>query len=235
MNAWYAHYPGDYLRDTAHLSLIEHGAYRLLLDHYYSTGSPLPASKDALYRICGAFTDAERAAVDSILAQFFKVRADGYRNARADREILKRSEQKKRLSEAGRRGGKSRGVLNFQARLKPGLSKPQPQPHKEAAAAPLFTPEESVWGFLVIKPCGPVSFRTLLESRWSSRNGDRPSVLIGETVDVWEAAAGRRLRRTPQLFRALADLRRKEQASREQASGGRALPIRVLTAEEIPA
>jgi hypothetical protein len=27
-NQWYAHYPGDYGRDTAHLSLVEHGAYR---------------------------------------------------------------------------------------------------------------------------------------------------------------------------------------------------------------
>ena len=48
---WYARYPGDYLRDTAHLSLMENGAYTLLLDHYYSTG-PLLVDKDGLYRVC---------------------------------------------------------------------------------------------------------------------------------------------------------------------------------------
>ena len=35
---WYSFYPGDYGRDTGHLSLIEHGAYRTLMDHYYATG-----------------------------------------------------------------------------------------------------------------------------------------------------------------------------------------------------
>ena len=39
-NFWYPHYPGDYGRDTGHLSLIEHGAYRLLLDHCYMTAKP---------------------------------------------------------------------------------------------------------------------------------------------------------------------------------------------------
>ena len=96
-------------------------------------------------------------------------------------------------------------------------------------------PEVSVWGFLKIRPCGPESFRTLIESQWASRNGELVSVLIGETVDTWEAAEGQKLRRTPQLFRALAQLRRKEQASHEQASVEQFHPIRVLTAEEIPA
>jgi uncharacterized protein YdaU (DUF1376 family) len=60
VNAWYARYPGDYLRDTAHLSLTEHDAYGLLLDHYYSTEKPLPNNKDALYPICRALNDGQR-------------------------------------------------------------------------------------------------------------------------------------------------------------------------------
>ena len=96
-------------------------------------------------------------------------------------------------------------------------------------------PEDSVWGFLKIRPCGPVTFRTLVESRWASRNGELSSALIGETVDAWEVAEGERLRHTPQLFRALANLRRKEQVSREQEPAEQLQPIRVLTPEEIPA
>jgi len=104
----------------------------------------------------------------------------------------------------------------------------------KAATAALPKPEDSVWSFLKINPCGPISFRTLLEGRWASRNGDRSSVLIGETVDAWETAEGEKLRRAPQLFRALSDLRQRE---KQEAPGQKdtSEPIHTLTAEEIPA
>jgi len=104
----------------------------------------------------------------------------------------------------------------------------------KAAAAASPKPEYSVWNFLGVGPIGPPSFRVLLDSRWASRNGDRPSVLIGETIDAWETAEGGKLRRAPQLFRALSELRQKEkqavQSPRETVE-----PIHVLTPEEIPA
>ena len=99
-NPWYARYPGDYARDTAHLSLVEHGAYTLLLDHYYSTSGPLPADITALYRICRAFDETERKAVDSILRQFFSLQSNTYHNSRADMELIRRTEQHERLSTA---------------------------------------------------------------------------------------------------------------------------------------
>ena len=94
-------------------------------------------------------------------------------------------------------------------------------------------PKDSVWEFLSITPCGPIPFRTLLESRWVSRNGEPRSVLIGETVDAWEAASGK-LRLAAPLFRALDKLRRNErQAPRQPVEASE--PIHVLSAEEIPA
>ena len=57
---FYKHYIGDYQRDTGHLSLAEHGAYRLMLDAFYATGKPLPADKKALYRLLRAATAVER-------------------------------------------------------------------------------------------------------------------------------------------------------------------------------
>lgn len=61
---------GDYARDTGHLTMLEHGAYTLLMDRYYSTEKPIPA--DQAHRICRAKTKKERAAVDIVLAEFFE-------------------------------------------------------------------------------------------------------------------------------------------------------------------
>jgi len=94
-------------------------------------------------------------------------------------------------------------------------------------------PKDSVWGFLEIKPCGPISFRTVLESRWASRNGDRPSVLIGETIDAWETANREKLPRAARLFAGLSKLRYREKETQTQVKIGE--PIHSLTAEEIPA
>lgn len=82
------HYPrhiGDYLKDTSHLSLLEHGAYARLLDVYYTREGPIPADQAA--RLTGARTREERAAVDSVLAEFFVLDGDEWRQKRADEEI----------------------------------------------------------------------------------------------------------------------------------------------------
>jgi hypothetical protein len=55
---FYKHFIGDYARDTGDLSLLEHGAYRLMLDHFYGTSRPLPENKKALYRLLRAESDA---------------------------------------------------------------------------------------------------------------------------------------------------------------------------------
>jgi len=106
----------------------------------------------------------------------------------------------------------------------------------EEAAASVASPkpDDSVWAFLKIKPCGPLQFRFLIESRWVSRNGDRPSVVIGETIDAWEAAEGEKLRRAPQLFQALTELRKRQRRD-EQKPVEHVEPIHTLTAQEIPA
>ncbi len=86
---WYPHYPGDYMRDTGHLSLMEDGAYRRLMDYYYASGKPLPAIAEQLLRICRAFAGDEADAVLSVLRQFFVLRDGAYHNERCDSEIAK--------------------------------------------------------------------------------------------------------------------------------------------------
>jgi len=85
-------YIGDYQRDTAHLSVTEHGAYMLMLQHYYATEKPLPTGK-ALHRMLRAQDRAEREAIDAVAAQFWTTTADGLVNHRADAEITKAATQ----------------------------------------------------------------------------------------------------------------------------------------------
>ncbi len=56
---YYRFFPGDYIRDTQRLSLLEHGAYRVLLDSYYCEEF-LPSDRESLYHICRAFKKDEK-------------------------------------------------------------------------------------------------------------------------------------------------------------------------------
>ena len=104
---YYGRYPGDYARDTGHLTLTEHGVYSVLLDAYYSTECPLPADFVLLYRICRAMDDAERAAVRSVAEQFFPISDDGLRhNGRADAEIPKARKRIQAAVDNGKTGGR---------------------------------------------------------------------------------------------------------------------------------
>lgn len=105
---YYERYCGDYQRDTAHLSLAEHGAYTMLLDTYFSVEKPLPESLASLYRVCRAMTRIEQQAVRTVAEQFFPVsEIDGLRhNHRADREIIKARPKIEAARINGRKGGR---------------------------------------------------------------------------------------------------------------------------------
>jgi uncharacterized protein YdaU (DUF1376 family) len=86
---YYEHHIGDWVKDTAHLSMIEDGAYRRLMDAYYTREAPLPESKRECCRLVRAVTKAERVAVESILDEFFDLKADGWHQKRCDEEIAR--------------------------------------------------------------------------------------------------------------------------------------------------
>jgi uncharacterized protein YdaU (DUF1376 family) len=105
---YYERYCGDYQRDTAHLSLAEHGAYTMLLDTYFSVEKPLPKEFPSLFRVCRAMTRIEQQAVRTVAEQFFPVsEVDGLRhNPRADREIAKARPKIEAARINGRKGGR---------------------------------------------------------------------------------------------------------------------------------
>lgn len=105
---FYEHHLGDYLKDAGHLSMLEHGAYRCLLDAYYIREAPLPADRRSVYKLARATTAAERKAVDYVLGEFFTETSEGYRQQRADNEISRYAERAARSRENGKAGGRPR-------------------------------------------------------------------------------------------------------------------------------
>lgn len=110
---YYEHHLGDYLRDTAHLSMIEDGAYRRLLDQYYIREKPLPVDIRECCKLARASSKGERDAVSYILKSFFELRDDGYHQPRADVEV-KRNEVKrvKAVASANARWNRPNGDAN---------------------------------------------------------------------------------------------------------------------------
>ncbi len=81
---YYQHHIGDYRRDTGHLTLLEHGIYRQLLDLYYITEKPFDAS--AMRLICVRTTDEEEA-YKRVLNDFFVLKNGKYHHKRCQIEI----------------------------------------------------------------------------------------------------------------------------------------------------
>lgn len=102
---YYRRYIGDYGKATTLLSLAEHGAYALLLDHYYAYEAPLPLDMEDVFRIARAIKPEERKAVERVLAKYFTQEPDGFHNGRADAEL----ERAQPAIEAAKRNGSKGG------------------------------------------------------------------------------------------------------------------------------
>ena len=104
---FYKHYIGDYQRKTAHLSLAEHGAYRLMMDQAYANGG-LPIDRKALYRLLRADTPLERKAVDSVVEQFWIEEGGVLVNSRVAEETAKAVPKMEASRANGKLGGRPR-------------------------------------------------------------------------------------------------------------------------------
>lgn len=104
---YYERHLGDYSKDTAHLTMIEHGAYGLLLDRYYSTEAGIPA--DQVHRVARARSKEEKQAVDVVLDEFFRLVDGVWINRRAEEEIEKAQAKINAAKENGKKGGRPKG------------------------------------------------------------------------------------------------------------------------------
>ena len=86
ISKWMPMWTGDYLRETSHLSTEEHGAYILLLIHYWAKGGPLPDDNKRLANITGlpikGWTD-----IRETISEFFQVDNEKWVHVRLDEEM----------------------------------------------------------------------------------------------------------------------------------------------------
>jgi len=107
---YYQHNIGDYRRDTGHLSLLEHGVYRQLLDMYYLSESPIPRETQQVFRRLSARTQEEQNAVEIILNEFFELSEEGWTHKRCDVEISDYRHKASKSRENGKRGGRPKSI-----------------------------------------------------------------------------------------------------------------------------
>lgn len=93
-------YWGDYLADTQHLETVQHGAYLLLIAHYWMNEN-LPDSDSELARITKLPVKSWRHMRPSIQIFFH----DGWKHKRIDEEMARYGEKVARLKVAGSNGG----------------------------------------------------------------------------------------------------------------------------------
>jgi len=97
---YYQHNIGDYARDTGHLSVIEHGIYRLLLDWCYLNEKPI--TTEQAMRIARGY----QVETQSVLSEFFNLESDGWTHKRVIKEIDDYRVKAEKNRQNGAKGGR---------------------------------------------------------------------------------------------------------------------------------
>lgn len=81
---YYEHHINDYAEATSHLTFVEDAAYSRCLRKYYAKEAPLPADIKQVQRLVGCRTPDDRAAVETVLREFFVLMPDGWHQEKCD-------------------------------------------------------------------------------------------------------------------------------------------------------
>lgn len=79
-------YIGDYLRDTMHLKTVEHGAYLLLIFHYWINEAALP-DDDEYLAVVAKLTQTEWQSVRKRIAKFFQIGTGTWSHKRIELQL----------------------------------------------------------------------------------------------------------------------------------------------------
>ena len=134
------------MRETTHLTLAEDGAYRRLIDNYWTSGGPI--FERNIPTILGVSRTIFERKFKNKLERFFYVLDGEWFHKRVDREIHHFDLKRKKREQAGRMGGiassNARGIAQANGRANGQAKSNQPEPlpenKKERDNLPAFTP-----------------------------------------------------------------------------------------------
>jgi len=135
----------DYRKDTGHLSTIEHGIYRQLIDWYYLDEQPIPLETQVVTRRLRLGSD-DLILVQNVLADFFQKTAKGYVHKRIEFDIKEFHLQADKNKANGKRGGRPKKTQSVISGL-PDESQKKPnhkpltinhKPKEEGTHVPVF-------------------------------------------------------------------------------------------------
>jgi len=104
---WMPWYIDDHRRDTSHLSTLEDGAYRRLLDQCWINGGHIPKASELRRRIAG-LTPKEWKESQEVIMSFFCDCEEGFAHKRIDQELSVMQQQISQKSKAGKASARAR-------------------------------------------------------------------------------------------------------------------------------
>ncbi|WP_138476187.1 YdaU family protein [Dyadobacter bucti] len=126
---WYPWVPARYRADTLHLSPLEDGVYRRLIDHYMETKLPLPDNEIALSRIVG-MPQAEFGQISGTVLAFFKKDKGVLRHKKCDQVLSDQHERSERHRNKSAAGGKAKAEKYNNINANSAIGKPEVMPHR---------------------------------------------------------------------------------------------------------
>lgn len=179
---YYERHIGDYIKDTAHLSLLEHGVYTRLLDVYYLREGGIPA--DQAYRLVGASTKAEKVAVESVLREFFKLDGAHWIQGRCQDVIAEYHAFVEKQRAAGKASGAKRALNHRSTTVQPPFDSGSTKTQPPTSHFPLPNPKSPD----PASPAPPLDPRKALFDLGVSILGEKKRSLIGKAIsEVGEA------------------------------------------------
>jgi uncharacterized protein YdaU (DUF1376 family) len=125
---YFQHNIADYRKDTMHLTLLEHGCYRQLLDQYYLSEEPLPLDEEKLMRLICARNEEDKNAIKLVLQDFFTQTEDGYVHRRCAIEIKAYQERLVNSSKGGKASAAAKATRSSKAQVDVNQSSSDGQP-----------------------------------------------------------------------------------------------------------
>lgn len=97
---YYNFHIGDFIKDSAHLTLEEEAIYRRLIDLYYTTEQPIPLDINAVSRSIRARGNEEM--IELILNEFFNKTLKGFKQKRIEKELKKYKEKSEKAAKSAK-------------------------------------------------------------------------------------------------------------------------------------